>query len=75
MKNIKQVNSINFELNRDDLNEMIKDYFEKKMNLKLNLSSIKWDIIEKAVNTFYINNFETEDIMGFSHIFVKAKLE
>ncbi len=75
MKNIKQVNSINFELNRDDLNEMIKDYFEKKMNLKLNLSSIKWDIIEKAVNTFHINNFETEDIMGFSHIFVKAKLE
>lgn len=59
---------LTIKITEKDIKLLIRDKILALEDKVVNPANIKFDVVEKVVSTYQINNFENEDIMGFDYI-------
>ena len=65
---------LTIKITEKDIKLLIRDKILALEDKVVHPADIKFDVVEKVVNTYQINNFENEDIMGFDYIKSIVKL-
>lgn len=67
-KSINAVETLTVKITEDDIQKLIRDKIFAFRKKHITQSDIKFTVIEKKIGSYPLNNFEEEDVMGFSHI-------
>lgn len=73
-KSVNSVEVVTVTITENDIQKLIRDKIHALKNKVPHPSDCKFKVIEKKIGSFPLNNFEEEDIMGFSHIECKIKI-
>lgn len=75
MPQINTSTTTTIEIPMDELKQAIKDYLVKQRIIAndMNVADMKVSEKQEVINTYTLNNFETENVMGFTGVIVMIK--